>query len=93
MWGKILIKKVLHFDYTIKYKKRYSTTQPRKIELAFLTRKFISKQIAEENKKLNECWTSKHSISHKTRQCFSCGCLTTKNGEQRNSEQQQPRDF
>lgn len=54
MWWKILIKKVPHFDYTIKYKKRYSTTQPRKIELAFLTRKFTSKQIAEENKKLNE---------------------------------------
>ena len=40
---------------TIVYQKTtYSTTQPRKIELAFLTRKFTSKQIAEENKKLNE---------------------------------------
>ena len=39
---------------TVLYKKTYSTTTPRRIELAFLMRKFTSEQIAEENKKLKD---------------------------------------
>ncbi len=66
---------------TIIYRKTYYSTNPRRIELAFLTRRFTSDQIQEENKRLEEFGLSNTKLVIRQDSTFLANAAKIQNNE------------
>lgn len=71
---------------TIIYRKTYYSSNPRRIELAFLTRHFTSEQIIEENKKLSSFGLENTQLIIRQDSTFLANAVKTQNNEIDNSD-------